>query len=768
MFNFIQIILWFLGVFLILLSVKEKNIKRIVVIVLIAVGILEIVSIFLTDTLVDYRFYTHMNLESIEHFGFLFIVQIVVLLLIYLVLLWLILRVSDLLKIVKKTYKIFIIINLLIIIYILTLPQGIIWNFYNIYKITNVTSQTFNEALKDVGIDPNKYVLPKQIQATAGKNIIVISIESLEQGYLSNNFHNITPHLKDLTHKWTYYNNMPVGTGAGWTAGSLYTHQVGIPAFFKSQGFLIEHKNANHVNEEGQGNDLFQNTSSTKLTGLGTVLKKAGYDYRYIMGYIEFAGVKDILNTYGFKTISEMNSIGKYEHKRYGMDDIDLFSEAKLQLDEVSKNKKPFALFMSTINSHFPNGVYDKRMEKYVSKKENSLEFTVASVDYLINDFIQYLKKKNLLQNTVVYIFPDHLLMGRGGDVHHKLSLSKRQLYVITNASSKDLHKDINDDIYQVDLPRMILDGANIKTNAKFLVDIVHPDNMLKFLNEKRVEIASLNSASVSRENFNHKIKIHLKNGKVKIKSGIHHLEFKINRDYMVKDFTFTPGMVLINKEDIYRQDIFKPIHYDIRDRLLHLTLVIEDGIIKLAYFGNRQKVGIFKQGNDIIFLQDDVSSIINSNKLFFKNKSERIREINGKIKKVGKEIFRLSNTKNYIGHNFQIDSNEQNNSLSIEALSNDPIIFLNKIHSENQHVLLKYSIDSTKNTLFQIFYKRKDSSLYNEGDSYSVRLTKGSNEIQLVLPANYINNGLRIDLVNTKGRYIIKEFSLHEVILYE
>jgi hypothetical protein len=40
-----------------------------------------------------------------------------------------------------------------------------------------------------------------------------------------------------------------------------------------------------------------------------------------------------------------------------------LFQEAKLQINEFQKDSnKPFTLFLSTINTHFPKGIYDKRM----------------------------------------------------------------------------------------------------------------------------------------------------------------------------------------------------------------------------------------------------------------------------------------------------------------------------------------------------------------------------------------------------------------------
>jgi len=767
MFNVFQITVWFLLTLFVLVLVRKKSLKIFLALFLIGIGGLETVSLFLTDTLIDYRFYTHMNLESVENFGFLFIIQIIFSVIIYIFFIWGFFKVSSFYKIKSFFQRIIIYIAILFFVYILSVPEGILYHFFKIYQVVNASSKTFTQALSDVGINPNKYILPQNIRAHKGKNIIVISIESLEQGFLRENFSQVTPHLSALSRDWTFYTHMPVSPGAGWTAGSLYTHQVGIPAFFKGQGFSSKTKRdkSGYINEQGQGNDLFQHTSQTKLVGLGTVLTKAGYQSRYIMGLIEFAGVKDILNIYGFKTISEKNSIGKYKHKRYGMDDLDLFTEAKLQINDMLKKKdKPFALFMSTINTHFPNGVYDTRMEQYVSKQENQLEFTVASVDYLINDLIHFLKTKKLLDNTAIYIFPDHLLMGRGGVVHQKLAQKERKLYLLTNVKEGQFHKKISDTIYQVDLPKMILDGADIKHNAKFLVDFVDTD-MLNFLDKKRVQLTTLNQASITRENFKKEIRVKIIDSNINIVSGLQNIVLPINIDYDVVDLTFTSDMVLIKKDLLSRQEIFKPIHYDIRDKLLHLTVVIENKKIKLLYLGNRQKIGLIKDEKNAILSEEEIQSIILSNQLFFQNLSERIIEIDKKENVATVSIFDLKSKYNSFDKIVGCMFEDRNNSIFFSAKHSDPVIFLPKIKTNTKTVMLYVEIESKIKTRFQIFYKRDEYlSVYNEKDTYIRQINKGVNQFQVRIPSKYLNNGLRVDMVSTKGLYKINAFRIMEL----
>lgn len=345
--------------------------------------------------------------------------------------------------------------------------------------------KSFNDALVDIGISPDIYTDPTELTAIKGKNIVVISVESLEQGFLSSNFNNIAPNLNRLAKEWTFYKEMPASPGGGWTAASLYNQQVGMPAFFK-----------------GQGNEIFQGTINVQLTGLGHILKAAGYDSRYLVGKKEFGGMSDLLTAYGIPSISERNSIGKYLYRRAGLFDLDLFREAKLQLQALKKEDVPFALFLSTVNTHFPKGIYDKRMEKFIQKGGSDLEFSVSAADYLINNFINHLKSKKLYDNTAIFIFPDHLLMGNSGDELEKLSMSTRQLYLITNVMDKYLPKKTSDTLYQIDLPRMIVNGAKIETNAKFLTDFIKVKNTNDFLKNNSSKLATLNEASLTRVEY--------------------------------------------------------------------------------------------------------------------------------------------------------------------------------------------------------------------------------------------------------------------------
>ena len=619
LFDIYQIVIWSILLLFIASKIRQKHWKIIFSKIAALLITLEIVSIYLTDRFIDYRFYNHLNLNAIEGHGFQFITHFILFAILLILIGFLLYFGSKKIDQLSINNNRFFVPIVLVSFILLSWPSGILNELYKIYEILDAEEKSFNDALTDLGISPDKYITPDQIKAIQGKNIIIISIESLEQGFLSSNFNNIAPNLRKLSKEWTYYNKMPSAPGGGWTAASLYNHQVGMPAFFK-----------------GQGNDFFQGITDVKLTGLGHILKTAGYNSRYVVGNKEFAGMSDLLAAYKIQVISEKNSIGKYPKSSSGLYDFDLFQEAKLQIQTLIKDtNKPFALFLSTIDTHFPHGFYDKRMEKFIPKRDSNLEFSVSAVDYLINDFIGYLKKENLYDNTAIFIFPDHLLMGKSGDEIEKLKTSKRQLYLITNISEKDLPKKTSDNIYQIDLPRMIVNGAGINTNAKFLSDFIHTGNTVDFITKNLIKITTLNTSSVTKADYKNGISIKIIDNNLFISSDMETISFTLNKKAKSEgfDITFNPKMVVISYKKRNFNNSFSMDEYDEQHKRLHLIVNIKDGNIDKTYFGNKKYIGFFKVGEQISYAKEDVDLITESNNAMLytkpKIKPEKIQFIN-------------------------------------------------------------------------------------------------------------------------------------------
>lgn len=442
--------------------------------------VLEFGSIYITGSFIDYKFYLHFNYRDLTSMMDFFVVQIVLVVLALIGFTYLIYYLNDKIKNVKFLHKkAFRYLIIVISLTTMSFNNGVINSAYDIIKIVNVEDIEFKVALDNLKL--KNYVTPKDLKVQKGKNIIVISLESFEQGFLKGELAHLAPNILSLSKKWNYFDMKEV-PGGGWTSGSLYISLTGFPSYFNIEG-----------------NSIFQSTYYTHITGIGHILKKAGYDLSYLIGDAAFSGTEDMLWTYQFnKIIDKQNFIGNYElSEENEVHDKDLFKEAKIEVLSKKAENKAFTLFISTLSTHFPDGMYDKRMEDSISPKNSDMEFMIAAVDLMVGDFIEFLEKEGVLENTIVYIYPDHIKMG---DPSIFEGTGARGLYVITNASYENLDIDTSQSIYQIDLPNIILSGASVNHNATFLTDNIKGDK-IKFINENKAAIVALNTSGLERIN---------------------------------------------------------------------------------------------------------------------------------------------------------------------------------------------------------------------------------------------------------------------------
>ena len=142
-----------------------------------------------------------------------------------------------------------------------------------------------------------------------------------------------------------------------------------------------------------------------------------------------------------------------------------------------------------------------------------------SATDYFIGDLMAFLEKEDMLTDTVFYIYPDHLLMGSKSQVIE--DFDERSLYLITNAKSIKKEYSTNQQIAQIDLPKIILKGADINTNAKFLTDYIPKKDKNAFLKENKKNLLQLNDAALRTVNCKNGIHIvgNTKNNSFKIKN---------------------------------------------------------------------------------------------------------------------------------------------------------------------------------------------------------------------------------------------------------
>lgn len=623
----------------------------------------EIISIYLIGSFINYQFYFHINLIDSMTYLFQFKLEFILFSLVWCFLNYIIYYIANLLFL-KELEKKYIFLTILFTLFTFSFPKGILNEKYNIYSIIKDDNKTFEQALDNLGVNPKEYVTISRLKAKKGKNIIVLSLESLEQGYLKGEFNNLTPNLNKLAATYNFYNNFYVSNGGGWTAASVYSMLTGVPAFFK-----------------GHGNDIFQGSQNTKIVSLGHVLKKAGYSLKYIIGKPEFAGMYEMLHINGFDVISEKNCIGKYPESNVGLNDLDIFSEAKLQINKSVEENKPFAVFLSTINTHFPRGIKDNRLENKLPHRETQLEYVVSCTDYIIGDFIKYITKKGLLNNTVFYILPDHPLMGSGSIVE-KLKKTGRALYLITNADEKKIFKNHNERIYQIELPKIIYQGAGIKTNAKFLTDFIQNKNVDTFIN-KNIKNFSILNKTVKKEIVNTDIIVNYNKDKTKLiltynNNSVIENKVLINKDnYFI--YTFTEDFVFLRKSNPNKKVLSLYLRNQINKKRKYIYLLINLKNDRLnVYLGDFEKIGLIKDSktNEVVFAEKEIKKLSTSIKkkesfdnikLDKKCKQKNIDNINKIVSstfeysKIKRSVFDINGKKYYMkrGLNLLIKSKD-------------------------------------------------------------------------------------------------------------
>ncbi|MEA1880456.1 MAG: hypothetical protein U9N11_07415 [Campylobacterota bacterium] len=99
-----------------------------------------------------------------------------------------------------------------------------------------------------------------------------------------------------------------------------------------------------------------------------------------------------------------------------------------------------------------------------------------------------------------------------------------------------------------------------------------------------------------------------------------------------------------------------------------------------------------------------------------------------------------------------------------INVHGNDPWILVKNIQTETKNSVLEVSIVTDKKGAFRLYLKNNRKENYSEGRTHVVRLKKGLNTFNLIVPSKYLDNDLRIDFISQTGQYIIKKLHIREL----
>lgn len=284
---------------------------------------------------------------------------------------------------------------------------------YYFWNKLDVGAYMYNQMHPSTFIEKN-YVNPAKTKLTfpqKKRNVIYLFLESMEQTYMDSSVgghhaQNIIPELTTLAKQNvsfsdndSYVNGAKALTGNTWTIGGMFGATAGLP--LKTQV----------ANNENSNSTVFY----PKLTTLGDILQKQGYDQTLLIGSdASFGGRDRYFSQHGGYDIEDYlyakaKGMIPNDYKVFwGYEDEKLFGFAKEKLNNLSKQSKPFNLTMLTVDTHFPTGYWDRNCRsQFPTKYEN----VMACSSRQVSAFIKWCQTQSWYKDTTIVISGDHPTM---------------------------------------------------------------------------------------------------------------------------------------------------------------------------------------------------------------------------------------------------------------------------------------------------------------------------------------------------------------------
>lgn len=246
---------------------------------------------------------------------------------------------------------------------------------------------------------------------TPKQNLIVILVESLEThlaAYTSENMGggeslNLTPRLQKIANENVNFSisddfgGIKQVFGTSGTINGTTSYLCGIPLNLPI-----------HINTF-ESNKYFLSGA----TCISDILNDLGYKQAYFGSQdAKFAGTENLLKTHKIEVLDSKY----FESKRilpkklppsmkgaWGAKDNVIFGFAK---DYLNTTNEPFALYISTLDTHGPQGFVDKEQ---CPNLDNSYKSAYLCTDKVVSDFIDYLQNSRFKDNTTIVVLGDHL-----------------------------------------------------------------------------------------------------------------------------------------------------------------------------------------------------------------------------------------------------------------------------------------------------------------------------------------------------------------------
>ena len=244
----------------------------------------------------------------------------------------------------------------------------------------------------------NEYVFPDSVSITfpqKKKNLIYVMMESMEV-----NFKDFIPEINQMSIDNISF--FPGGVDVamtGWTMAAQVAKLCAIPLNLpyglensdEIYSFLPNAKCLTDVLAENEYNQVYVHGSDGSFSS-----KRFFWNQHGVREFHDFPFYKKN------KLVSEKKEIF------WGVTDKTLYSLVQKELDKLTKDTaKPFALYMMTVDTHFPDGYLSDGCA--LSKQESSqFPSVLRCSSKMLNSFLQWVKEQNWYDNTVIVVVGDH------------------------------------------------------------------------------------------------------------------------------------------------------------------------------------------------------------------------------------------------------------------------------------------------------------------------------------------------------------------------
>jgi phosphoglycerol transferase MdoB-like AlkP superfamily enzyme len=226
------------------------------------------------------------------------------------------------------------------------------------------------------------------------KNVVLISVESLSAKYLGTfgNDEGLTPELDRLAADGLLLGRL-YATGTR-TVRGLEALSLGTPPI--------------------PGQAIVRRPGNDKLTTLGGLLARAGFESQFIYGGY---GYFDNMNAYfagnGYRVVDRKDfpATSVVFENAWGVADESLFANALAEADRAHAGGKPFFSHVMTTSNHRPFTYPDQRIDiPSPGKRRGAVKYT----DFAIGQFIEAARRKPWFADTLFVVTADHCSSAAG------------------------------------------------------------------------------------------------------------------------------------------------------------------------------------------------------------------------------------------------------------------------------------------------------------------------------------------------------------------